>query len=128
MRGWSIRNRLDLLNLQHAQVGEPAVESKQRVMVGAGVPGQALIRSGPIEHPAYRDAVDAGGFNAEAEDYVDMIAAGILDPAKVARSALQNAASIAALMLTTEALISEIPEDKKDAPSMPGGGGMGGMY
>src|SRR3989454_33804 len=62
------------------------------------------------------------GFNAETEDYTDMISAGILDPAKVTRSALQNAASIAALMLTTEALISEIPDEGK-AAAMPGGGG-----
>ena len=61
------------------------------------------------------------GFNAATEDYTDMIAAGILDPAKVTRYALQNAASIAALMLTTEALISEIPEEEK-APALPGGG------
>ena len=60
------------------------------------------------------------GFNAESEEYTDMISAGILDPAKVTRSALQNAASIAALMLTTEALISEIPEEK--AVAVPGGG------
>ncbi|HEX4998604.1 MAG TPA: chaperonin GroEL [Terriglobia bacterium] len=60
------------------------------------------------------------GFNAATEEYTDMIAAGILDPAKVTRSALQNAASIAALMLTTEALISEIPESK--AAEMPGSG------
>jgi len=69
------------------------------------------------------------GFDASAEDYRDMIKAGILDPAKVARTALQNAASIASLMLTTEALVSEIPEDDK-APAG-GGGGMppgGGMY
>src|SRR5438552_3314376 len=62
------------------------------------------------------------GFNAETEDYTDMISAGILDPAKVTRSALQNAASIAALMLTTEALISEIPDEEK-AAAQPGGGG-----
>src|SRR5246127_3438208 len=61
------------------------------------------------------------GFNAETEDYTDMISAGILDPAKVTRSALQNAGSIAALMLTTEALIAEIPEEAKAGP-MPGGG------
>src|SRR5690349_1647332 len=61
------------------------------------------------------------GFNAETEDYTDMISAGILDPAKVSRSALQNAASIAALMLTTEALISEIASAGK-ADVMPGGG------
>ena len=67
------------------------------------------------------------GFDAGEEDYRDMIKAGILDPAKVARTALQNAASIAALMLTTEALVSEIPEDEKasaGAPGMPPGGGM----
>ncbi len=69
------------------------------------------------------------GFDAGAEDYTDMIKAGILDPAKVARTALQNAASIASLMLTTEALVSDIPEENPPAaPAMPPGGGMGGMY
>jgi len=62
------------------------------------------------------------GFNAETEEYTDMIAAGILDPAKVTRSALQNAASIASLMLTTEAMIVELP-GREAAPAMPGGGG-----
>jgi len=62
------------------------------------------------------------GFDAATEEYGDMIAAGILDPAKVSRTALQNAASIAALMLTTEALVSEIPEEEK-APAGPPGGG-----
>jgi chaperonin GroEL len=66
------------------------------------------------------------GFNAATEEYTDMIAAGILDPAKVTRSALQNAASIAGMMLTTEALISEIPGASEPAMPMPGGGG--GMY
>ncbi|PYS05629.1 MAG: chaperonin GroEL [Acidobacteria bacterium] len=61
------------------------------------------------------------GFDAASEDYTDMISAGILDPAKVTRTALQNAASIAALMLTTEALVSEIPEEDK-APAGPPGG------
>ena len=61
------------------------------------------------------------GFNAATEEYSDMIAAGILDPAKVTRSALQNAASIASLMLTTEALVAEIPEEEK-APAPPAGG------
>jgi chaperonin GroEL len=69
-----------------------------------------------------REAKDANfGFNAATEEYTDMIAAGILDPAKVTRTALQNAASISALMLTTEALVSEIPEDDK-APAGPPGG------
>src|SRR5262245_39293772 len=66
------------------------------------------------------------GFNAATDDYTDMISAGILDPAKVTRTALQNAASISALMLTTEALVSEIPEEEK-APAGPPPGGPG-MY
>jgi chaperonin GroEL len=66
------------------------------------------------------------GFNAATDDYTDMISAGILDPAKVARTALQNAASISALMLTTEALVAEIPEEEK-APAGPPPGGPG-MY
>src|SRR5438128_329503 len=70
-----------------------------------------------------KESKDANfGFNAATEEYADMISAGILDPAKVSRTALQNAASIAALMLTTEALVSEIPEDDK-APAGPPGGG-----
>ena len=68
------------------------------------------------------------GFNALTETYENLVKAGVIDPVKVVRSALQNASSIASLLLTTEALISEIPEEKKDAPAMPGGGGMGGMY
>jgi chaperonin GroEL len=75
-----------------------------------------------------RDArTQAFGFNAATEEYEDMLKAGVIDPTKVTRSALQNAASVAGLMLTTEAVITEIPE-KKEAP-MPGGGmgGMGGM-
>ena len=67
------------------------------------------------------------GFDAQTEQYVDMLSAGILDPAKVVRIALQDAASVAGLMITTEAMIAERP--KKDAPAMPPGGmgGMGGM-
>jgi chaperonin GroEL len=64
------------------------------------------------------------GFNAQTEEYVDMVAAGIIDPTKVVRVALQDAASVAALLITTEAMIAEKP--KASAPSMPGGGGMGG--
>ena len=67
------------------------------------------------------------GFNAATEQYEDLVKAGVIDPTKVVRTALQNAASIASLLLTTEALVSEIPEDKKEAAPMPGGG-MGGMY
>ncbi|MDR2177819.1 MAG: chaperonin GroEL, partial [Treponema sp.] len=68
------------------------------------------------------------GFDAAKMEWVDMVKAGIIDPAKVTRSALQNAASIASLLLTTECAITDIPEKKEAAP-MPGGGmgGMGGM-
>ena len=69
---------------------------------------------------------DNFGFNAQTEEYEDLVKAGVIDPTKVTRSALQNAASIAGLMLTTEALVSEIQDDEKGAPAMPGGGGMGG--
>jgi chaperonin GroEL len=68
------------------------------------------------------------GYNAQSNKFEDLVKAGVIDPTKVTRTALQNAGSIASLMLTTEALVSEIPEDKKE-PAMPhGGGGMGGMY
>ena len=61
------------------------------------------------------------GFDAQTEQYVDMLSAGIVDPAKVVRVALQDAASIAGLMITTEAMVAETPK-KKEAPAMPGGG------
>jgi chaperonin GroEL len=67
------------------------------------------------------------GFNAQTDEYEDLVKAGVIDPTKVVRTALQNAASIAGLLLTTEAVVVEIPEEKP-APAMPGGGGMGGMY
>jgi chaperonin GroEL len=74
------------------------------------------------------DKNDNFGFNAQTEEYEDLVKAGVIDPAKVTRTALQNAASIAGLMLTTEAMVSELPEDDKGSPAMPGGmGGMSGM-
>jgi chaperonin GroEL len=78
-----------------------------------------------------KEAKGNHGFNAQTEVYEDLIAAGVIDPTKVVRTALQNASSIASLLLTTEALIAELPEDKPEAPAGPpggGGGGMGGMY
>jgi chaperonin GroEL len=69
------------------------------------------------------EGTGAFGYNAATEEYGDMLAMGILDPTKVTRSALQNAASVAGLMLTTEAMVAEIP--KKDPPAMPPGAGMG---
>ena len=70
------------------------------------------------------------GFNAQSEKYENLVKAGVVDPTKVVRTALQNAGSIASLLLTTEALVSEIPEEKQDAAAgggPPGMGGMGGM-
>jgi chaperonin GroEL len=109
--------------------------------------GMQIIRRA-IEEPMRHIATNAGaegsivvakvkemkldeGFNAATEAYEDLVKAGVIDPAKVVRSALQNASSIASLLLTTEALVSEIPEEKKEAAGGGGhshGGGMGGMY
>jgi chaperonin GroEL len=68
------------------------------------------------------------GFDAQKEEYVDLVAKGIIDPTKVVRTALQDAGSIAALLITTEAMVAELPKPDA-APAMPGGGmgGMGGM-
>jgi chaperonin GroEL len=67
------------------------------------------------------------GYNAQTDEYQDLVEAGVIDPTKVTRTALQNAASVAGLLLTTECVVVEKPEEEK-APPMPGGGGMGGMY
>jgi chaperonin GroEL len=61
------------------------------------------------------------GFNAQTEKFENLIEAGVIDPTKVVRSAIQNASSIASLMLTTEAIVADIPEKKKEAPMPPGG-------
>jgi len=66
------------------------------------------------------------GFDAQTEEYVDMLDKGIVDPAKVVRAALQDAASVAGLLVTTEAMIAELPKEQPAMPAMPGGG-MGGM-
>jgi len=69
------------------------------------------------------------GYDVSQDKFVDMLDAGIIDPTKVTRSALQNASSIASLLLTTETLVTDIPEKEKPGmPAMPPGGGMGGMY
>ena len=67
------------------------------------------------------------GYNAATGEYGDLVEMGVLDPAKVTRSALQHAASVAGLMLTTDCMVAELPEDKPAAPDMGGMGGMGGM-
>ena len=83
---------------------------------------------GSIVVQKVRELKDEEGFNALTDKYENLVHAGVIDPTKVVRSALQNSSSIASLLLTTEALVSEIPEEKKDAPMPGGGGGMGGMY
>ena len=95
----------------------------RQIAENAGVEGSIVV--GKITE----DKSQTFGFDAQTEEYVDMVEAGIIDPAKVVRIALQDAASVAGLLITTEAMIGDKP--KKDAPAMPmgggGGGGMGGM-
>src|SRR5512147_1357844 len=99
-----------------------AIEAPMRhIASNAGAEGSIVVSK-------VKDMKQDEGFNAATEVYQDLVKAGVIDPAKVVRSALQNASSIASLLLTTEALVSEIPEEKKEAPAMPHGGGMGGMY
>src|SRR3954463_3293406 len=100
-----------------------AIEEPMRwIATNAGHEGSIVVQK-------VREMKNEEGFNALTDTYENLVKAGVIDPAKVVRSALQNASSIASLLLTTEALISEIPEEKKEAPAMPGGGGgMGGMY
>jgi chaperonin GroEL len=73
-----------------------------------------------------KEGTGAFGFNADTEQFGDLIADGVIDPTKVVRIALTNAVSISALLLTTECLVAELPEEKEKTPAMPGGGG-GGM-
>jgi chaperonin GroEL len=102
-----------------------AIEEPARwIATNAGLEGSIIVAQ-------IKDGKGDDGFNAATETFEDLVKAGVIDPAKVVRNALQNASSIASLLLTTEALVSEIPEEKKEAAGgghgMPGGG-MGGMY
>ena len=93
-------------------------EPLRYIASNAGAEGSIVVQR-------VRDLKTNEGYDASSDTYGDMLEKGIIDPTKVTRSALQNAASIAGLLMTTEALVTELPE--KDAPAMPGGGGMGGM-
>ena len=95
-------------------------EPTRQIVANAGAEGSVVINE-------LRGKGGNFGFNANSEKVEDMIKAGIIDPTKVTKNALQNAASIAGLMLTTEAMVSEIKEKEKAPAGMPGGG-MGGMY
>jgi chaperonin GroEL len=92
----------------------------RQIAENAGVEGSIVV--GKIMD----EKSETFGFNAQDEKYVDMLSAGIVDPAKVVRTALQDAASIAGLLITTEAMVAELPKEAA-APAMPAGGGMGGM-
>jgi len=97
-------------------------EPIRQIATNAGAEASIVVQN-------VRNGKDDYGFDARIDDYVNMFAAGIIDPAKVARVAVENAASIAGMILTTEAAITEVPEDEKMPPMPPGGdmGGMGGM-
>jgi chaperonin GroEL len=99
-----------------------ALEEPMRCIVSnAGVEGSIVVEK-------VRTSKEKNfGYNAQSDTYEDLVAAGVIDPTKVTRTALQNAASVAGLLLTTECVVVEQKEDEKAAPPMPGGG-MGGMY
>ncbi|MDH3890520.1 MAG: chaperonin GroEL [candidate division Zixibacteria bacterium] len=95
-------------------------EPIRQISQNAGFEGSVVVNKVVLETDSY-------GFNAQTNVYEDLMKAGVIDPTKVTRTALENAASIAGLLLTTEAVVSDKPDDKKAMPEMPGGGGMGGM-
>jgi chaperonin GroEL len=99
-------------------------EPIRQIAANAGMEGSVIVEK------VRNDKNLSAGYNAQTEEYVDMIKAGIIDPTKVARCALQNAASVAGLMLTTEVMITELPEEKKESAGGGGGHnhGMEGMY
>jgi chaperonin GroEL len=99
-----------------------AVEAPVRqIAENSGVEGSIVVNK------ILENKSETFGFDAQNEEYVDMLDKGIVDPAKVVRAALQDAASVAGLLVTTEAMIAELPKDAPAMPAMPGGGGMGGM-
>ena len=103
-----------------AQIVRKAIEEPLRTLCfNAGVEGAVVVAQVVTGKGGH-------GYNVATGEFEDLIKAGVVDPTKVARIALQNSASIAGLLLTTEAVVSELPE-KKEAPAMPPGGGMDGM-
>jgi chaperonin GroEL len=96
-------------------------EPMRMIAQNAGVEGSIVVEK------VRSSKEDQFGYNALTDTYENLVQAGVIDPTKVARTALQNAASIASLLLTTEAVVVEKKEEKP-APAVPGGGGMGGMY
>jgi chaperonin GroEL len=99
-----------------------AIEAPLRqIAENSGVEGSIVVNK------ILENKSETFGFDAQNEEYVDMLEKGIVDPAKVVRAALQDAASVAGLLVTTEAMVAELPKDAPAMPAMPGGGGMGGM-
>jgi chaperonin GroEL len=101
-----------------------AIEEPLRwIATNAGQEGSIVVQR-------VKEAKGEEGYNAASDKYENLVNSGVIDPTKVVRSALQNASSIASLLLTTEALVSEIPEEKKESAGAGAGGpgGMGGMY
>ena len=101
-----------------------AIETPVRqIAENAGMEGSVVVNK------ILEEKSETFGFDAQSENYVDMVEKGIVDPAKVVRAALQDAASVAGLLVTTEAMVAEMPKDKPAMPAMPGGGmgGRGGM-
>jgi len=103
------------VNIVRRAIEEPL----RQIAENAGVDGSIVVEK-------VKNGKGAFGFNAATEEYEDLAKAGVIDPTKVVRAALQNAASVAALMLTTEVLVAEKPKKKEEA-APGGGGGMGGM-
>src|SRR5262250_615558 len=93
----------------------------RQIAENSGVEGSIVVGK-IMEHKS-----ETFGFDAQSEEYVDLVDSGIVDPAKVVRAALQDAASVAGLLVTTEAMVAEAPKKQTPPPPMPGGGGMGGM-
>jgi chaperonin GroEL len=93
----------------------------RQIAINSGEDGSVIVGK-ILENDQY-----AYGFDAQKGEYVNLVGKGIIDPTKVVRSALQNAASIAGLLITTEAMVAEAPKKQGAAPMMPPGGGMGGM-
>jgi chaperonin GroEL len=90
----------------------------RQIATNAGEDGSVIVGK-IMENSAY-----AFGFDAQGSDYVDMVKKGIIDPTKVVRQALQGASSVAGLLITTEAMVAEVPKKQSPMPPMPGGGGM----
>jgi chaperonin GroEL len=119
LRDWNVEDRDENIGVQI--VRRALEEPVRQIAENAGIEGSIVvekIRTNPSAN---------FGYNAQTDTWEDLVEAGVIDPTKVTRTALQNAASIASLLLTTECVVVEKKEEEK-APAMPGGGGMGGMY